>query len=250
MTLRAAALVDTHCHLDLYPNPTAVILAADSQQIYTVAVTNTPSVFGYLSALVGEASHVRVALGLHPELAYERQGELPLFRELIGRTRYIGEVGLDYMTSDGEHRRVQREVLTAIVGWCEEAGDKVVTVHSRRAADDVIDVFGAFKGTYILHWYSDSWRSLQRALANGAYVSINPAMLRSERSLSLLRKIPQERVLTETDGPFVSVGGKPAQPHDVTIAVVGLASLWGRDIADTRALIYANFARMLHQKPK
>jgi TatD DNase family protein len=177
-------LIDTHCHLDLYPDVPAAIRQAEASGVLTVAVTNTPSVYAHLAALVGTVASIRVALGLHPELAHERHGELALFRELLARTRYVGEVGLDYVTSDDDRRRLQRTALTAIVEWCNEAGDKVVTVHSRRAAEDVVDLFGVFRGTYILHWYLGSVRALQRALSNGAYVSVNPAMLRSERSMA------------------------------------------------------------------
>jgi TatD DNase family protein len=247
---QVAALVDTHCHLDLYPDPAAAIRKAEAQGVLTIAVTNIPSVYAHLVALVGDAIHVRVALGLHPQLVHERVGELPLFLQLLPRTRYVGEVGLDYVTQDQARRKVQRESLASIVQWCAEAGDKIVTVHSRRATDDVVDVFGAFPGTYILHWYSGSARALNRALAHGAFVSVNPAMVRSDRTMSLLQHVPRERVLTETDGPFVDVNGRPAHPSDVSQAVEGLASLWHVDAQEARAMVYSNFARVLrHSRP-
>lgn len=242
---RSAVLIDTHCHLDLYPDVAEAIRRAETSGVLTLAVTNTPSVYAHLAAMVGKAQNVRVALGLHPELAHERQQELPLFRELMGRTRYIGEVGLDYVTTDDSRRRAQRTVLTTIVQWCSEAGNKVVTVHSRRAADDVVDVFGAFRGTYILHWYSGSIRALRRALDNGAYVSVNPAMARSGRSMAMMAHVPKERALTETDGPFVAVGDRPAQPADVGSAVRGLAALWHVNDDVARGIVYDNFARIL-----
>ena len=238
-------LVDTHCHLDLYPDVPAAIRQAEASGVLTVAVTNTPSVYAHLAGLVGTAGSIRVALGLHPELAHERHRELPLFRELLARTRYIGEVGLDYVTSDVDRRRLQRTVLTAIVAWCSEAGNKVVTVHSRRAADDVVDLFGAFRGTYILHWYSGSVRALRRALSNGAYVSVNPAMVRSKQSMALMGHVPRERVLTETDGPFVSVEDRPARPEDVSLAIRGLGDLWNVNAEVARGLVYDNFVRIL-----
>src|SRR6266545_758528 len=160
--MSAAPLVDSHCHLDLYPDVPAAIRRIDAAGVLTIAVTNTPSVFEYLTALVGPAKSIHVAIGLHPELAHERDGELPLFHQLLPRTRYVGEVGLDYVTSDRERRDRQRRALTRIVEWCAEAGGKIVTVHSRRAANDVVDVFGAFAGTYILHWYTGSIQSLNR----------------------------------------------------------------------------------------
>jgi TatD DNase family protein len=245
MSRHMPALVDTHCHLDLYTDPVMAITETNAHRVMTIAVTNIPSVFSHLLKMVGDTAHIRVALGLHPELVHERRGELPLFRQLVSRTRYIGEVGLDYVTPDNDRRRLQRESLTSIVEWCAEAANKIVTVHSRRAADDVVDVFGVFSGTFILHWYSGSSKALQRALVNGAYVSVNPAMLQSARTMSLLLQVPRDRVLTETDGPFVAVDRRPARPADVEVAVRGLATLWNVDPQEARAIVYENFVHIL-----
>jgi TatD DNase family protein len=244
-TAKAGSRVDTHCHLDLFPDVAAAIRQTEAAGVLTVAVTNAPSVYSRLVEIVGTSDVIRVALGLHPELAHERQGELPLFHQLIERTKYVGEVGLDYTTPDEAQRRVQRMVLDAIVESCSRTGRKLVTVHSRRAADDVVDAFGVFRGTYILHWYSGSLRALRRALANGAYVSVNPAMVRSESSMKLMSHVPQERILTETDGPFVAIGGRPAQPSDVDHAIQGLARLWEVNDDVAQDVVYNNFSRML-----
>jgi TatD DNase family protein len=230
-TALPAALVDTHCHVDLYPDPVTVIEEIERQRVYTIAVTNTPSVFNRLCELVGTARFVRASLGLHPELAAQRHLELRLFEMLLPRTRYVGEIGLDYQTTIQSERATQRRVLAGIIEQCDAAGGKVVTVHSRRAADDVVDAFGArFRGTYILHWYSGAVGTLRRAMANGAHISVNPAMVRSQRGRALIAEVPRERVLTETDGPFVSVRKSatitPAKPIDVAGVVDELSKLW------------------------
>ena len=247
-------LVDTHCHVDLYPDPTALVREIEQQRVYTIAVTNTPSVFSRLCEIVGNAHFVRAALGLHPELATQRHRELPQFAAHMPRTRYIGEVGLDYQTSVTAERVMQRSVLTKIIEQCDAAGGKIVTVHSRRAADDVVDAFGErFRGTYILHWYSGSVRSLRRAVAQGAFFSVNPAMVQSERGRALIAEVPRNRVLTETDGPFVSVGsatGKvAATPSDVRSVVEELGRLWGVGTDEARAIVYLNFSKLLRAQP-
>jgi TatD DNase family protein len=86
-------LIDTHCHLDLYPDYRAVLDEVERDCIYTIAVTNAPSVFSRCTHLTRDARYVRTALELHPELAAARERELPMFRELLPRTRYVGEVG-------------------------------------------------------------------------------------------------------------------------------------------------------------
>ena len=245
-----AALVDTHCHVDLYPDPAAVVREIERRRVYTIAVTNTPSVFLRLCEIVGDARYVRPALGLHPELAVERHRELSTFEALLPRTRYVGEVGLDYQTTVDAERATQRRVLATIIGQCDSAGGKVVTVHSRRAAEDVVDAFGErFRGTVVLHWYSGGVRALRRAIGNGAFISVNPAMARSEKARTLIAEVPRERVLTETDGPFVTIGpsasATPAVPADVQRVLVELGRLWGVDVDEAGEIVYRNFSTLL-----
>lgn len=241
-----AALVDTHFHLDLFPDPAAVVARCEAERIYTIAVTNAPCVFEKTERLTTGRKYVRAALGLHPELAVQRRAELPMFRELLSRTRYVGEIGLDYSTPSSEERRVQRSIFEQIVQLCSEAGDKVLTIHSRRAADDVVDAIGSsFKGTVILHWYSGSFQALDRAVSAGAYFSLNTAMCLGPRFPSLLARVPRERILTETDGPFVDVHGRKAEPGDVQGVLAALASVWRMPSHEVQQLVYANFARVL-----
>ena len=241
-------LVDTHCHVDLFPDPIALIRDIERRGVYTIAVTNTPSVFARLCEIIGDARFVRPALGLHPELAVERHRELSLFGDLLTRTRYVGEVGLDYQTTVESERALQRRVLATIVEQCDAAGGKILTVHSRRAAEDVVSAFGeGFRGTYILHWYSGGVKALRRAISNGAYFSFNTAMMRTGHGQSLVAQVPRNRVLTETDGPFITVGDSGAEPHRVGIVIDSLAIAWGTTPDEARRTVYANFSSLLRQ---
>jgi TatD DNase family protein len=111
-----------------------------------MSVTNAPSVFEGTERLTSRSRFVRAALGLHPELAAERAAELPLRWDLLGRTRNVGEIGLDYVTGIMNERVLQRRVFEQIVSRCNDAGEKVLTVHSRRAESDVLDVLHGFRG--------------------------------------------------------------------------------------------------------
>jgi TatD DNase family protein len=244
------SLFDTHCHIDLYPDPAGVVREIERRGVYTIAVTNTPSVYSPTAALAHGSRYVRSALGLHPQLAAERRGELPLFFEHLPDTRYVGEVGLDYVTSDRGNRTHQRRVFGEILGACHAAGDKVLTVHSRRAEADVVDAVGeGFPGTVILHWYSGSLRILDLAVSRGFYFSVNPAMAGGKRFASILSRIPPERVLLETDGPFVSVGARPAVPVDVETVVVRIAEVWAVPAEQVRDSLFSNFSGILRGHP-
>ena len=223
-------LIDAHFHLDLHPKPAELAANIQSQGIKTIAVTNAPSVFHYTYQLSQKYDAILPAIGLHPELALERRGELPTLWDWLGKTRFVGEVGLDYVTKDEKNRSVQRSVFHSILSACAEYGDKILTVHSRRSSSDVIAAIGNnFPGSIVLHWYSGGVRDLEKGIEYGFYFSVNYAMLKSTRGRDLIKRIPFKRILTETDGPFVKVGSAPATSLHVPEILQSLANLWGEE---------------------
>lgn len=246
MAPTAPALIDTHFHLDLHPRAEELASKIQKRGIKTIAVTNTPSVFHYTFRLSQKHDSILPAIGLHPELAPERQLELPKLREWLKRTRFVGEVGLDYVSADNRIRSVQRGVFQSILSACAEYGDKILTVHSRRSSGDVIAAIGeSFPGKIILHWYSGSKRDLDKGVDYGFYFSVNSAMLRSASGRNLIARIPHERILTETDGPFVKIGTRPATPLHMPETVQSLAALWSMSEKQAARELAWNFSVLL-----
>lgn len=234
-------LHDTHCHLDLYPEPDRVAAEIEALGIHTIAVTNTPSVFRRSAMLTQGKTYLRTALGFHPELAASRRGELGLFRELVATAKYIGEVGLDFTTTDEADRRVQEDIFQTVLET--SAGErKVITVHSRRASERVLELIGTgFVATIILHWYSGPLRLIDRAAERGLMFSVNAAMVRSKGSRRLVAAFPRDRVLLESDGPFVQIGDRPSGPADGGVVVSALADLWQVDVEEVGGFLQSNF---------
>lgn len=244
------ALIDTHCHIDLFAEPTAIIKEAEKNSIYTIAVTNTPSVFPHTESFARNTRYTRAAVGLHPELAVARRRELPQMWDFIKRTQYVGEIGLDYRTQDELNRQVQREVFERILRKCADYGNKVLTVHSRQAATDVISIIGNnYAGRVILHWYSGSLRDLRKAIDYGFYFSVNIAMTKSKKGQRLIVEIPQNRLLTETDGPFVRIDNAPCSPSTVVTTIASMSSLLKISPGQLRMQILNNFRHLLADSP-
>src|SRR5690606_31942578 len=125
-------------------------------------------------------------------------------------TRYIGEVGLDNSNKTPNDYFTQRHVFEKIINTCADQTGKILTVHSRKAENDVINVIGNnFPGKVILHWYSGSIGNLEKAIEYGYYFSINYPMTQSESGKKIVRRIPIDRILLESDGPFISLESKP-----------------------------------------
>lgn len=239
-------LIDTHCHIDMYEYPALVATETEAKQVYTIAVTNLPSEFEKIEVLLKGKKYIRSALGLHPQNAYRYHFEMSYMWNLMDRTRYIGEIGLDYKTIDNAERQVQRYVFNQILDRCSSSGNKILTIHSRRAAADVISTIGPdFNGKVILHWFSGSKRQLERAISYGYYFSINPAMARSKSGASLITAIPRNRLLTESDGPYIKVNRRQAQPSDVVSTVRSLGGLLSIDGEEIAKIIYENFRKLL-----
>lgn len=241
-----ARLVDTHYHLELASDFREIARELERRAVYTVAVSNAPSVYIKMRSMLQEQKHLRLAVGLHPELALSHGHQLPQCLELIKGTDYVGEIGLDGSPPFKAGLPVQQQVFTAIVERARELRGKVLSVHSRRAEAAVLATIGQeFPGTVILHWYSGSLTHARQAVDAGYFFSINSAMLKSSTGRRLIQELPKDRILTETDGPFISLDGRPAVPWDVDETIQSLALLWETPVAGTQQLVWANFRRAL-----
>ncbi len=236
--------VDFHCHLDLFPDHAALITECDREKVATLAVTTTPKAWRRNMELARSSQYVRVALGLHPQLVAERADELALFEDLLPHSRYVGEVGLDAGPRFYGSFAAQERVFARILAACAEHGDKILTVHSVRSVAKVLGHLERHllpqRGKAILHWFTGTAAEARRAADLGCYFSINAEMLRTEKHRNLVRKLPADRLLTETDGPFVSLGERPARPPDVEHSVGLLAETLSMPPALVGALILKN----------
>ena len=228
--MASAPLVDFHCHLDLYPDLAAEIRRCEVQEVFTLAVTTTPRAWAHNEALAAPTRYVRAALGLHPQLISQHAQELTLFEALLPQSRYVGEIGLD--AGPGHYRSLeqQKAVFERIIRLCAAARNKVLSVHSVRATKAVLDIIEQHlpptHGRVVLHWFTGSSAEARRAIDLGCYFSINGEMLANPKRRALVATLPLGRLLTETDGPFTHIRGRPSEPGDVKIAITQLAQLY------------------------
>lgn len=223
----AARGFDFHCHVDLYPDPVAMIAACEKNQIVTFAVTTTPKAWPQNRKWTAQSAYVHAAVGLHPGVVSDRYLELPLLEEYVKRSRLVGEIGLD---GSPQHRRSWDNQVTVFVRALTVAqclGRRVVSIHSRRAANEVVKCLAEHvtqdRVLPILHWFSGSLSAARRAAELGCYFSVNPRMLEHDAGIALVRSLPEDRLLTETDGPFTSLGERRSEPTDPVLLTDRLA---------------------------
>lgn len=240
-------IVDTHFHLDRVENPERTAARIEREGVYCICVTNLPSDFISTASVAAGCKFIRPALGLHPELSSVGIRQLSLFDEFLATTRYVGEVGLDYTMNAAASESHQRRVFDHVLSRCSESGDKILTIHSRRAADDVVRALeSGFSGKAILHWYAGSLSVLERAVAAGCYVSFNTRSVVAKSAGEMIRILGRERVLTESDGPFIKVRNRGAEPWDIVDVLDKLANFWGGSASDAGAQVYRNFGQLLN----
>lgn len=235
-------MLDTHCHLDLYPDPSRTALDAENAGIFVICVTNHPTAFLAAEPHTRRFRKVRLALGLHPltsELHTEQ--ELGRFKELVNKTSFIGEIGLDF-SRDGQSTRDKQLLSFRFALRCLQKRPKFITIHSRRAESAVLDVLDEeYPQPVVFHWYSGSLNNLDAAIERGHFFSINPAMLLSKKGRAILERIPAHRALTESDGPFVNISDRTIVPGDVQVVETTLAQMWGTSPSVARNIVADNF---------
>ena len=216
------------------------------RELRVLSVTTTPSAWKGTHSLAAGNPNVITALGLHPQLAHERFIELPLFDELLPQIGYVGEVGLDGTPEFRRHQPRQLLVFRHILTQCSKMGGRIMSIHSRRAAQAVLDELEAFPGagTAILHWFSGTSGELTKAIELGCWFSVGPSMLRSTKGRTLASRMPPERVLTETDGPFAHIDGSALFPWEVTLAVHELSKIWGVTVENTQMKLSSNLKNL------
>jgi len=238
-------MIDTHCHVDLYPDPAAVVASCERQRLHTIAVTNLPSHYQIGLEHVAGCRYVHLALGFHPlAKARSRRRELLLFEELASEASYIGEIGLD-LSPEGYRTIAQQEEVLRVVLGCVKGRACFLTLHSRRAEDQVLSLLAEFEvAPAVLHWFGGSVDALDRAIEHGHYFSANPAMVRSDRGRELIERMPPERVLTETDGPYVQFQGEPVRPEQVRLVLDHLSVVWSVSSEEAEEVVQRNFDQL------
>lgn len=223
--------------LDMHAHVTADIAQSDLAALNAVIFAVTRNLREADSA-IGRSDDLAVwGVGVHPGLVGAHKSfDAFQFEQLVARTSFVGEVGLD-----GKSRvegRLQVDTFRQVLKIVQRI-PRIVSVHSYEATDDVIGelertpILGA-----ILHWWLGDSHATKRAITAGSYFSINYS---SGRRTDLLRQIPLDRVLTETDHPAGDrFGPHPRRPGGVRVVEEQIAQAHGLRIDEVRQQVWSN----------
>ncbi|CAM5181343.1 TatD DNase family protein OS=Castellaniella defragrans OX=75697 GN=HNR28_003598 PE=3 SV=1 [Castellaniella defragrans] len=237
--------VDSHCHLNLkelaaqLPDVLARMRTAGVGHALVVAVNlrDWPG----LIALVESHPHLRASVGVHPDNdPDDDDGCEPTLQDLLERARHpkvvaIGETGLDY-SRQSEPLEWQRDRFRLHIRAARESGLPLI-IHTRAAAEDTLRLMreeNAPRG--VMHCFTESWEVAQAAMALGFYISFSGIVtFKNAASLQeVARKVPLDRMLIETDSPYLSpvpYRGKMNDPSRVIHTAEKIAELRGVPVA-------------------
>jgi TatD DNase family protein len=262
-------VIDTHCHLTFpeYDGRVHSILAAAREAGVLGAITISTTTADAERALALAASHPDLwcTAGVHP-LYSERPTDWGAMRAVGLHPKCVGwgELGLD-RHYDTPPQDVQRAVLEAqlahLTAWRREDArlDKPIVVHCREAFDDLIPILrasGLPSDRFVFHCFTAGPREMRLILDFGAWVSFTGVVTfaSAKEVHEAARLAPPDRVMVETDAPFLTPEPhrkvRPNEPRFVVHVADALADLWARDRASVRALLDANARRFFGVSPQ
>ena len=240
-------MIDTHAHLDgCESGPEELLARAREAGVDRVIAVGSGIDSCRASLAIAESERgVFAALGIHPHQAGGEEAErLTELAELLRHERAVavGETGLDFYRDWAPHER-QRQLFAAQLELASRVG-KPVVIHNREADSETADALAGFGGAVILHCFS-SPGLLDVALERDYYVSFagNVTYPSAEELREAAKRIPAERILAETDSPYLAPvprRGRPNEPANVVHTVGALAQARGEHPDDLAAQIEAN----------
>lgn len=255
--------VDSHCHLDfpeLAQDLDAILSRMTQNQVSHALVVsvNMPN-WPRLLELVKPHDALFASVGVHPD--YE-DAEEPTVQGLAERAQSspkvvaIGETGLDYFRLS-EPLDWQRERFRVHIRAARQVGLPLI-VHTREAREDTLRIMreeGAAECGGVLHCFTESWEMAQAAIDMNFYISLSGIVTfkKATELQSVAAKVPLERLLIETDSPYLAPvphRGKTNDPSKVIHVAEKIAELRGMTVADVAHHTTENFFRLFNKIPR
>ncbi|MEJ2309716.1 MAG: TatD family hydrolase [Gammaproteobacteria bacterium] len=250
-------LIDSHCHLDrvdLSPYDDrfgAMLDAAQANGVeHLLCVSIDLESYPAMLALVDDYPQVSVSVGVHPNDHDRREPTVEELVELASHPKNvaIGETGLDYFRSDRESCDWQRERFRTHIRAANACG-KPLIIHTREAREDTIRILQeehAEQASGVMHCFTETWEMAQQAMELGFYISFSGIVTfkNAEELRDVARRVPLERMLIETDSPYLAptpYRGKPNEPKYVGRVAETIAELRGMGAEELAEITSANF---------
>lgn len=248
-------LADSHCHLDMLPEPHQRPLddlmqdAIDADVKYFLCVSVNFKDLPNVLAPTAQYENVYATVGMHPNEQDEQEPTVEKLIELANHPKVIGlgETGLDYYRSSGE-LEWQRDRFRVHIEAAKQLKLPLI-IHSRHAPDDTIKIMREEKANEVggvMHCFTEDWKMAEQALELGFYISFSGIVsFKNAPSVhEVAQKTPLNRILIETDCPYLApepFRGKKNQPAYVKHVAEAVAKLRGISVEEVAEHTTNNF---------
>lgn len=248
--------IDSHCHLDFpdLANNLDEILGNMQQNNVTHALCVSVNLEDFPRVRVLAESHDNLfaSVGVHPDYENLIEPDVPQLVNLAHHPKVvaIGETGLDYFRLKGD-LEWQRERFRQHIRAAKQC-NKPLIIHTREAAADTLRIMaeeGADRVGGVMHCFTESWEVAQQAIEMNFYISFSGIITFKNATLvkDVARKIPLERMLIETDSPYlapVPYRGKTNQPAFVRYIAEEIAKLREVSLTEIATITTHNFFKL------
>jgi TatD DNase family protein len=237
-------LVDVHTHLDLLEKEKDLDKVMENSKEVAAIITNGtgPESNRRVLEISKKYEKVKPALGMYPDKAIsltdeEINKEIEFIRN--NKPIAIGEVGLDNFRVDNLAR--QKEVLIKFIKLATELEIPII-VHSRKAEEETIEVLENNNAKQVvMHCFSGNKELTDKALKLGYYFTIPCSVIKNKTFRKLSKRIPLNKLLTETDAPYLSPRDEPNEPAFIEDSIKKIAELKGLTPEELEKMIFINF---------
>lgn len=255
--------IDAHCHLEMeaFDQDRERIIAEGIEEglEYLLTVGTEVAYFEKVLDIIERYPHIYGAIGIHPHNSKDYdKGLSEALSNYLRKRRIVacGEIGLDFF-KDYSPRDSQIEAFRDQIMVAYKAGLPII-IHSRNAADKTLEILETMKGFItggMVHCYSYDLPTVKRLLGMGFYISIAGTITyKNTKGLAdVVRYVPIERLLSETDAPFLAPHPWRARrnlPHFVKSTVKEMATIKRIDISEMTNAIHENFLRLFSKVSK
>lgn len=239
-------LIDSHCHLTcdlLYPYVDFVLANLEKDQQLLIICTN-PTELDRALALKQDRPQFKVAFGWHPEDV--DQADLSILSDRLSQIDLLGEIGLDYYWVN-DNKEAQKALFIEQILIANQAG-LPISIHMRKASEDTLSILKQYAKTKIIfHCFSGSIETLHQCLKLDSLISFaGPITFKNARGLlDVVKETPMDRILSETDAPFLCpLRGQVNHPGHVDQVVQKIAELKQLDDKKVQLQIEQNYSSL------
>jgi TatD DNase family protein len=238
-------LIDAHAHLDYFSDEKLkeVLQNAKKHNVKFI-VNNSLNLESCKKSLELSKKYpmIKPAVGIYPEEKFLKE-ELKDFNKFVNKNKKeifaIGEIGMDFKY--GKDKKLQEKAFVFQLEIAKKLNVPAI-IHTRGAEKEIVEILKVFDGKKILHCFGGKLSLVKEAVKIGCYFSIPTNIVNSEHFQKMVEIIPIDKILTETDSPYLSpYKDKKNEPAFIEESIKTISKIWKKSIRETEKQIELNF---------